>query len=173
MAALRDCFFYFPGCRANYLQRKGQPGRGRGWIRGEVRQPLPSCSQRWPLPSHLPPNLCHVYQSTKSHSCFHPPNVRFRLRGRHHRAGDHSQTDLQRSGGSGQQEAGQPLEEARQHSPVIQTRTVADYQHTFYLSTLPPQRYLSVALHFMSHYKDTLEWWCSTSCVKTSGVSCG
>lgn len=42
----------------------------------------------------------------------------FRFCGRHHRAVIDTQEDLQRSGGAGQQEAGQPLEEARQHSSV-------------------------------------------------------
>lgn len=48
----------------------------------------------------------------------------FRFCGWHHRAGDNPQEDLQRSGGAGQQEAGQPLEETRQHSSVKHTHTV-------------------------------------------------
>lgn len=42
----------------------------------------------------------------------------FRFCGWHHRASDNSQKDLPRSRGASQQEAGQPLEEARQHSSV-------------------------------------------------------
>lgn len=47
----------------------------------------------------------------------------------HHWAFDHSQEDLQRSGSAGQQEAGQPLEETRQHSSVKHTLTVLPIQH--------------------------------------------
>lgn len=42
----------------------------------------------------------------------------FRFCGWHHRASDNSQKDLPRSRGASQQEAGQPLEEACQHSSV-------------------------------------------------------
>lgn len=42
----------FSGRCADHLQRKGEPGGGRGGIRGEVRQPLPSCCQRWTM-SHF------------------------------------------------------------------------------------------------------------------------
>lgn len=45
-------------------------------------------------------------------------SVSTRVRWWHHWAFDHSQEDLQRSGSAGQQEAGQPLEETRQHSSV-------------------------------------------------------
>lgn len=45
------------GCCADYFPGKRQPGWGRGRVCGEIRQPLPSCCQRWNLSHRLSSSL--------------------------------------------------------------------------------------------------------------------
>lgn len=104
------------GCSPDHLQRQGQPGRGRGRVHGEVRQPLPGCCQRWFFACL---QLTELLQSPSPYVCVFFWTQCFRFRGWHHWAVKHSAKALQRSGGAGQQEAGQPLEEACQHSTVM------------------------------------------------------
>lgn len=63
------------------------------------------------------PYFLSAYSATPTYVRFNP-TVSFRFCGWHHRASNNSQEDLPRFSGASQQEAGQPLEEARQHSSV-------------------------------------------------------